>query len=82
MTFWNKGVKPYPYNDIKIQDFGNTPKNETIAKHHGLDGSETYVTNKNAIMCFASDYLLSATTGSATSQRVFTFKAFLDSFKM
>jgi len=79
MTFWNKGVKPYPYNGIKIQDFGNTPTNERIARHHGVDGSEAYAVNKSAIICFASDYLNSEE--STKSQRVVTFKAFVENFK-
>jgi hypothetical protein len=78
MTFWNKGVKPYPYNGIKIQDFGNTPTDENIAKHHGVNGSERYVENKDAILCFACDY----DTDAEVSQRVVTFKAFLDNFKI
>mgnify|MGYP003649931133 CR=1 FL=1 len=80
MTFWNKGVKPYPYNGIKIQDFGNTPTNERIARHHGVDGSEAYAVNKNAILCFASDYYLRET--NEESKRVVTFKAFIEGFKM
>ena len=79
MTFYNKGVKPYPYNGIKIQDFGNTPTNKRIARHHGIDGSEAYAVNKNAILCFASDYLNSSS--SIKSQRVVTFKAFVENFK-
>ena len=47
MAFWNKGVKPYPYNGIKIQDFGNTPTNQNIARHHGTNGSERYAENKD-----------------------------------
>lgn len=78
MTFYNKGVKPYPYNGIKIQDFGNTPTNKRIARHHGIDGSEAYAVNKDAILCFACDY----DDGANISQRVVTFKAFLDSFKV
>ena len=78
MTFYNKGVKPYPYNGIKIQDFGNTPTNKRIARHHGIDGSEEYAVNKDAILCFACDY----DDGANISQRVVTFKAFLDNFKV
>ena len=78
MTFYDKGVKPYPFNGIKIQDFGNTPTSQNIARHHGINGSEQYATNKDAILCFACDY----NDGSTISQRVVTFKAFIDSFKL
>lgn len=76
MAFYNQGIKPYPFNGIKIQDFGNTPTNKNIARHHGIDGSETYADNKDAILCFASDY----DWEGQISQRVVTFKAFLESY--
>ena len=78
MAFWNKGVKPYPYNGIKIQDFGNTPTNQNIARHHGTNGSERYAENKDAILCFACDYDFA----DKVSKRVVTFKAFLQNFKL
>ena len=78
MAFWNKGVKPYPYNGIKIQDFGNTPTNKNIARHHGTNGSEIYAENKDAILCFACDYDFA----DKVSKRVVTFKAFLQEFKL
>jgi len=78
MAFYNQGIKPYPFNGIKVQDFGNTPTNKNIARHHGIDGSETYVANKDAILCFASDY----DWDGQISQRVVTFKAFLDSYSI
>ena len=78
MTFYNKKIQPQPFGGIKIQDFGNTPTSQKIARHHGVGGSETYAVNKDAILCFACDYDYDGNK----SQRVVTFKAFINDFQI
>jgi len=75
MAFFDRpDLKPSAFNGIKIQDFDNNGN----GLQHGIDGSGEYAMNKNAILCFASNY----EWGTNTSKRVVTFKGFIENLKI
>jgi hypothetical protein len=72
--FDHANISPKPYNKIKLQDFGN----DGSGAKHGRDGSGQYAKNKNAILCFLSNY----EWDTKKSDRLVTFKGFIEDFKI
>jgi len=75
MAFFDRSkISPSRFNGIKIQDFDDNGP----GLKHGKGGTGDYSMNKNAILCFSSNY----EWDSKISKRLVTFKGFVEGFKI